>query len=65
MENNTNIKFNSSPMTSLDGLLLLFIGLKLSHIIDWSWVWVLAPLWISFIYVVGLSIVITILKRKK
>lgn len=27
-------------------LLILFIGLKLSDVIDWSWWWVLAPLWI-------------------
>ena len=29
-------------------LTLLFIGLKLTHYIDWSWVWVLSPLWIGF-----------------
>jgi hypothetical protein len=27
-------------------LLVLFIGLKLAHVIDWSWWWVLSPLWI-------------------
>ncbi len=27
-------------------LLLLFIGLKLTGHIDWSWVWVLSPFWI-------------------
>lgn len=27
-------------------LTLLFIGLKLTDYIDWSWVWVLSPLWI-------------------
>jgi len=27
-------------------LLTLFIGLKLGHVIDWSWWWVLSPLWI-------------------
>jgi hypothetical protein len=27
-------------------LALLFIGLKLGHVIDWSWWWVLSPLWI-------------------
>jgi ABC-type antimicrobial peptide transport system permease subunit len=26
-------------------LTVLFIGLKLTHYIDWSWLWVLAPLW--------------------
>jgi hypothetical protein len=27
-------------------LLVLFVGFKLSGIIDWSWWWVLSPLWI-------------------
>lgn len=27
-------------------LTLLFIGLKLANIIAWSWLWVLAPMWI-------------------
>lgn len=27
-------------------LALLFITLKLCHVIDWSWPWVLSPLWI-------------------
>ena len=29
-------------------LTILFIGLKLGHVITWSWWWVLSPLWISF-----------------
>lgn len=29
-------------------LTILFIGLKLTHYIDWSWWWVLAPSWIPF-----------------
>ena len=32
-------------------LTILFIGLKLTHYIDWSWWWVLSPLWISAIIV--------------
>lgn len=28
-------------------LLILFITLKLTGVIAWSWVWVLSPLWIS------------------
>ena len=27
-------------------LALLFIGLKLGGVIDWSWIWVLSPIWI-------------------
>lgn len=29
-------------------LTVLFIGLKLGGVIDWSWWWVLSPLWIGF-----------------
>lgn len=29
-------------------LTILFIGLKLGGVINWSWMWVLSPLWISF-----------------
>ena len=29
-------------------LTIFFIVLKLCHIINWSWVWVLSPLWICF-----------------
>lgn len=29
-------------------LTILFIGLKLGGVIDWSWWWVLSPLWIGF-----------------
>lgn len=33
----------------LPGLLtVLFVGLKLTGCISWSWLWVLSPLWISF-----------------
>jgi len=27
-------------------LTVLFVGLKLTDFIDWSWVWVLAPTWV-------------------
>ena len=30
-------------------LTILFIGLKLTGHINWSWWWVLSPLWISFL----------------
>lgn len=38
-------------------LTIAFIVLKLCHVIEWSWVWVLSPLWI----VLGLAIVIAII----
>jgi hypothetical protein len=42
------IKISVAGDMFIIGLTLLFIGLKLSGMIDWSWWWVLAPLWGSF-----------------
>lgn len=40
---------SSSSGIGFTGLLtIVFIVLKLCHVIDWSWVWVLSPIWISF-----------------
>lgn len=48
MEENLNSK-NTGGVGFLGLLALLFIGLKLTGHITWSWVWVLAPLWIPMI----------------
>ena len=37
-------------------LTLLFIGLRLGKVIDWSWWWVLSPAWIS----IGLALLIAL-----
>ena len=40
----------ASGGVSFTGLLaILFIALKLTGVIDWSWWWVLSPLWIGFL----------------
>jgi hypothetical protein len=40
---------SSSGGVGFAGLLaILFIGLKLGGVIDWSWWWVLSPIWITF-----------------
>lgn len=44
-------------------LLLLFIALKLCHVIAWSWVWVMAPLWIPMLLVAILTVVSAFLVR--
>jgi hypothetical protein len=38
-------------------LAILFIGLKLGGVIDWSWWWVLAPIWVPFALIVVVFIV--------
>lgn len=36
---------NNNGINFMGLLLVLFIGLKLAGIIDWSWWWVMAPMW--------------------
>jgi len=43
-------------------LAVAFIVLKLCHVIEWSWVWVLAPLWIPLAITLVILIIVLILK---
>ncbi len=53
---------SSSSGIGFVGLLtILFIGLKLTHYIDWSWWWVLSPLWIVFAVIAGILLMIGII----
>ncbi len=44
-------------------LTILFIGLKLTGHITWSWLWVLSPVWITILIVILLVILILLLNR--
>ena len=44
-ENNNSSRNAGLSLGTL--LTVLFIALKLTSQIDWAWVWVLSPLWIS------------------
>lgn len=49
---------NKNSLSFLSVLGLIFITLKLTNYIDWSWWWVLSPFWIPFaIFVVVIVIV--------
>ena len=48
---------SSSGIGFLGLLAILFIALKLTGYITWSWLWVLAPIWITFIFVVFVIII--------
>ena len=43
-------------------LTIVFIVLKLTNYINWSWWWVLAPLWGPFAAVLAIALVVIILK---
>jgi hypothetical protein len=38
----------------------LFVVLKVTHLTEWGWVWVLAPIWIWMITYAGLAIMMII-----
>ena len=48
--NNSNNNTGAIGFSSL--LQIAFIVLKLCHVIDWSWWWVLAPTWIPLCLVI-------------
>jgi len=39
-------------------LAILFIGLKLSGIIAWSWLWVTSPLWIGLLSAIIINVIL-------
>lgn len=55
-ENNTG----STGIGFVGALQILFIALKLLKVIDWSWLWVLSPIWISVLLTLILLLIIYI-----
>jgi hypothetical protein len=61
------IKRSSEPASALDLIGTMFIGLKLTKLIDWDWYSVLAPLWIPFLLqcTASLTVLIVLLVRNR
>ena len=53
-----------SAVSMPNALLLVFLVLKLTGVIDWSWWWITSPLWMGVIFAIVITIVITILELK-
>ena len=45
-------KSSSSGIGFIGLLTIVFITLKLTNFINWSWWWVLSPIWITFVIVI-------------
>lgn len=54
MKTNTTIVV----MNVFGWLTILFVGLKLTGYIEWSWWWVLSPMWLPPVAVVGIAFLI-------
>lgn len=55
-------KFISS-LGFCEALTIVFIILKLCSVITWSWLWVLAPLWISLAFTLLILVIIFIITQ--
>lgn len=53
---------NNSGLGFTGALTITFIVLKLINVINWSWWWVLSPIWISLSLAIVLLIIIAIFK---
>ena len=67
----TNKSSNNSNTTTVSGgigfsglLTIVFIVLKLCGVINWSWIWVLAPMWVSVALCVAILIFIVRIFKK-
>ena len=57
-------KSNGNGGIGFVGLLtIVFITLRLTHIIAWSWWWVLSPLWISIALIGIIAILVALLQK--
>lgn len=56
---------NHVSLGFLDVLTLIFITLKLTNVINWSWWAVLSPIWIQLVLIIITVIVLLILKYFK
>jgi membrane protein YdbS with pleckstrin-like domain len=60
--NNKSTTSTTSGGIGFTGLLTIaFIILKLCHVIEWSWWWVLSPLWISLALGIAILTVVIVI----
>ena len=58
-DNKTVVK--SGGIGFLGALTILFIALKLTDVITWSWWWVLAPMWVPSAVVLGTFVILLVI----
>lgn len=64
--NNSSNRGIASGGVGIGGLLgIAFVILKLCKVIDWPWIWVLAPFWITAVITIILIITAIILLNRR
>ncbi len=52
MKDKIKVELNTGTLF-LELMFLMFLGLKIAGLIDWSWWWVFAPIWLPIILVLA------------
>ena len=60
----SNRNSSSSGIGICGVLTIVFVVLKLVGVINWSWLWVLCPLWIDILLTVIILVIIAIISNK-
>ena len=60
----SNRNSSSSGIGICGVLTIVFIVLKLVGVINWSWLWVLCPLWINILLTVIVLVIIAIIDNR-
>lgn len=56
-----NVRVNID-FTALSCMLFaIFLILKLTHVIEWSWLWVFSPLWIPVLIIFALAAIVLLI----
>lgn len=50
--NNKDLQMSGAMFFEL--MFLMFLGLKISGLIDWSWWWIFAPIWVPIAILLGI-----------
>ena len=60
----SNRNSSSSGIGICGVLTIVFVVLKLVGVINWSWLWVLCPLWIDILFAIIILVIFAIVDRK-
>lgn len=60
-----NKEHKSTSFWFVGELTIAFIVLKLLGVIDWSWLWVLSPIWLTTVIIVAAAIILVVIGNRK
>jgi hypothetical protein len=55
---------NNSVSSASTALQTVFIVLKLTNLIHWSWLWVLSPMWITMVVAAPFAVLLLLERRR-